>query len=667
VTITTLSPELTRPYLIKVRPLHRENLDSYSARLLQANLETDDHKQHLLRRAAATAAGAADGERWTRIVTTKARLSPWHFTRARQSGLHHDDLSSCPACTSGLEARWMCELCAHGETVHQYPHLETIVCLTHQRWAGPDTSPAQQRPVGAEHLAAERQFRRLRRASVLDTTLFLVLREAFRARHLNQSPDSDDLHLIDFAAYPVLVRAAAALVDWEFMRRLFNPIQPYAAAYATLRARIAEAIGSDSDGVARAIWLYLRPTFLSIREHVVTGEPYVRAWAHDFPLPASIIRTFTRPAERPEPFRAYLHASDDYVLTEASWEAVLVHHLNPPKHPGTGKRAEDDFQSICRDGHRITLLTGTDHKYRGPKTDACRVCSHRLVLSGYNDIVTLYPTVASEFHPEDNDGADPRQILAGSATTYLWRCNNEGHKYPATPSNRTGRKSGCPTCINRNFVPGVNDILTKCPSLAPEWHPTLNALRCDQVSIGSPNKAWWICRFGHVWEALIASRVRGVGCKTCGARKSRSGRISFATVHPELVPEWDTALNGRTTPDDIAANSNISTFWRCPKKNHSYAQTPDKRANGAGCPFCSRRKVALEETDAVTLYPLITVDWNCAKNAGIDPRQILPGTKLYFWLCRYGHDTRQSIPHRVKSKGCVLCSPAFRSGATTSK
>ena len=44
--------------------------------------------------------------------------------------------------------------------------------------------------------------------------------------------------------------------------------------------------------------------------------------------------------------------------------------------------------------------------------------------------------------------------------------------------------------------------------------------------------------------------------------------------------------------------------------------------------------------------------------------QILPGTTPYDWKCRLGHEARQSVPHRVKSRGCIHCPPGIRSAAS---
>jgi len=63
---------------------------------------------------------------------------------------------------------------------------------------------------------------------------------------------------------------------------------------------------------------------------------------------------------------------------------------------------------------------------------------------------------------------------------------------------------------------GFNDLESKNPALAAEWHPKKNAkLTPRDVTTGANRKAWWLCSEGHEWEATISSRHSGNGCAGC--------------------------------------------------------------------------------------------------------------------------------------------------------
>ena len=83
--------------------------------------------------------------------------------------------------------------------------------------------------------------------------------------------------------------------------------------------------------------------------------------------------------------------------------------------------------------------------------------------------------------------------------------------------------TGCPYCAGKKVLPGFNDLATKEPKIAEQWHPELNGdLTPEMVSVGSSKRVWWQCSYGHVWKAYIFSRATGskVGCPVC-ARKTK--------------------------------------------------------------------------------------------------------------------------------------------------
>ena len=71
-------------------------------------------------------------------------------------------------------------------------------------------------------------------------------------------------------------------------------------------------------------------------------------------------------------------------------------------------------------------------------------------------------------------------------------------------------------------LPGFNDLATRDPAVAAQWHPTLNgALGPQDVTLGSSRKVWWLCPDGHVWKAVISSRTgpQHCGCPVCAGKR----------------------------------------------------------------------------------------------------------------------------------------------------
>lgn len=77
--------------------------------------------------------------------------------------------------------------------------------------------------------------------------------------------------------------------------------------------------------------------------------------------------------------------------------------------------------------------------------DGCPFCAGRRVCST-NSLATLFPDLATDWHPTKNRTLTPHDVTRGSHRRVWWRCPN-GHSWNSTVYNRTGNPSaGCPIC-----------------------------------------------------------------------------------------------------------------------------------------------------------------------------------------------------------------------------
>lgn len=150
----------------------------------------------------------------------------------------------------------------------------------------------------------------------------------------------------------------------------------------------------------------------------------------------------------------------------------------------------------------------------------CPICAGQKVAQGENDFASQYPQLASQWDRKKNGALTPEMVTSNSNRRVWWRCE-KGHSYQATVIHRVRSGSGCPYCVNRKVLPGFNDLTTKEPVLALQWHPTLNgSLTPQQVTPGSSRKVWWQCENGHAWRSVISSRTgkKRCGCPICAGR-----------------------------------------------------------------------------------------------------------------------------------------------------
>ena len=129
----------------------------------------------------------------------------------------------------------------------------------------------------------------------------------------------------------------------------------------------------------------------------------------------------------------------------------------------------------------------------------------------------------TQWDREKNLPLTPDQVSYGSKKSVWWRCGR-GHAWQAQIKSRT-EGCGCPVCAGRIIVPGENDLASRFPALAAQWHPEKNGeLTPREVAPGSHKKVWWQCGQGHVWRAVVYSRTgrRRTGCPVCAGAEGRS-------------------------------------------------------------------------------------------------------------------------------------------------
>ena len=169
----------------------------------------------------------------------------------------------------------------------------------------------------------------------------------------------------------------------------------------------------------------------------------------------------------------------------------------------------------CAGGHEWKAIIGDRSRGNG-----CPFCSGRNLIVGKNDLATIGPALALQWHPSKNGVLKPQDVTGVSGKEVWWLCG-KGHEWRAKISNRHFG-SGCPTCANHIVAAGFNDLATTHPEIASQWHPTKNGdLHPNQVTRGMRKKIWWTCSKGHEWQAFLYVRTRSTGCPVC-YRENRS-------------------------------------------------------------------------------------------------------------------------------------------------
>lgn len=211
-----------------------------------------------------------------------------------------------------------------------------------------------------------------------------------------------------------------------------------------------------------------------------------------------------------------------YPEISAQWDTEKNAPLTPQQ-VGSGDRRKAWW--CCEKGHSWQSCIFSRTRGVG-----CPYCAGKRVVIGSNDLATKDPERARHWDYEKNSPLTPRDV-AVRANRYAWFLCDMGHSYRMSIS----ALHGCPYCTGRKVLVGFNDLATKEPEIAAQWHMELNApLTPQDVTCGSHKKVWWECQFGHIWKSKVYSRAgMKTGCPVCVGR----GRAKKAHLYGMILEE----------------------------------------------------------------------------------------------------------------------------------
>lgn len=268
----------------------------------------------------------------------------------------------------------------------------------------------------------------------------------------------------------------------------------------------------------------------------------------------------------------------------------------------------------------------------------CAVCAGKQITPGVTDLATVRPDLAAQWHPTLNDRG-PEEVSPGSHYLATWHnCPiDPRHIWQSQVNSRTKptRPYGCSICSGKQVMPGISDLATTHPSLAAQWHPTLNDRTPQQVGAGSSYKAYWSgCTLnpGHIWRTAVGNRtLHGTGCAVCAGQVVQVGFNDLATKHSALTAQWHPTKNQKG-PTAYTATSGFRPWWVC-SKGHEWRASIASRSSGvrSGCPDCSmgstsRPEITIRNTlkvsDAIEVLSdrpvALDVPWSNRKRISVD-------------------------------------------------
>ena len=363
----------------------------------------------------------------------------------------------------------------------------------------------------------------------------------------------------------------------------------------------------------------------------------------------------------------------------------------------------------CSKGHEWQASIAHRNKGRG-----CPYCAGQKVIKGENDLQTVNPTLAKEWHYEKNNGLTPMDVLPNSGKKVWWKCS-KGHEWQAKIYHRN-TVSDCPIChserntslpeyalifylkkyglqiIHSYKEKGYElDVYIPSKKIAIEydgyfWHKNKTEedleknRKCKRdgiilyriregLSSLNDSSIDYVIQKNHkdfsetlvkVLSDIIGKPIHIDLAKDAVAienlREYTEKENSLLYSNPEIAKEWNYEKNGNLRPEYFAAKSVKKVWWKC-SKGHEWQATMNSRNQGHGCPYCSGLFAIKGENDLQTVNPTVAKEWNYEKNNGLTPMEVLPNSeKKVWWKCKNGHEWQAIIGNRNKGQGCPYCS-----------
>ena len=331
---------------------------------------------------------------------------------------------------------------------------------------------------------------------------------------------------------------------------------------------------------------------------------------------------------------------------------------------------------------------------RTSQHSGCPVCTHNQILAGYNDLATLNPELAREWHPTKNMPLTVQTVGARSGQNVWWVCEY-GHEYQCRISDRI-RGVGCSECSKRFrsslrekaivYYLEKNRIDVRC-SYHTAW------LGRSEIDIFLPDKSIGIEYDGQHYHQkterdirkdelcrnnqITLIRIREPRCpdiirddptfilpdlsnsaltaviqdvlsylgflnvdvdvdrdiQTIAAYYRNSATSgNLCQIYPELAKEFLSSRNKNLLPENIPATySKEKYYWKCSVCGHEWRAALGERINGTGCPACAGKVIIAGRNDLATTHPKLALEWHPTKNGNVTPQNVSKGSDFHAW------------------------------------
>lgn len=324
---------------------------------------------------------------------------------------------------------------------------------------------------------------------------------------------------------------------------------------------------------------------------------------------------------------------------------------------------------LCEKGHAYEQLIVK----RATRGYSCPYCSGHKALRGFNDLATVNPRLAKEWHPTKNDGLTPFDVTAGSGKRVWWLCPL-GHEYQAAIHDRNSDDTQCPICNARNQTSFPEQaILFYVRKLYPDAISRYKEILdySMELDIYIPSIRLGIEFDGANWHNTTAQYKR---------EKKKYALCQAHQITLIRVKE-NTGLQWKDVADAVYYIPKVRTYTGLEETINAILDSIDRGSNmwTRNNPLCfhSAVRANLEQDRAdilsylseiknslAKIRPDVVKYWDYTKNGNLSPSMFtVSSNQIVWWKCpNCGHEWQCSINSMTRPGryGCAECSKSRR-------
>ena len=303
--------------------------------------------------------------------------------------------------------------------------------------------------------------------------------------------------------------------------------------------------------------------------------------------------------------------------------------------------------------------------------NGCPYCSNVRVLSGFNDLATIFPNLVSEWNQTKNGEITPQTVLARSNKKAWWQCSACGNEWQAAMSKRA-LGQGCPECAKGKRVSfqekAIAFYLRACGLDAMENYRA-TWLEPFELDIYLPDLQVGVEYDGYPWHEDIEKDLRkSERCKQSGIELIRIRDDRCPQIHDGFICRNISGKSGDALNEAIRfVIATLQNKGRILQQDEVAVDIAKDRMH-----IYELMKLQEQEHSFAQMCPDLLDEWDYEKNGTMQPEDVTPfSDKKVWWRCRtHGHEWEAVVKSRTKGTGCPVCSgnrvlPGFNDFATT--